>query len=320
MINIYKITNKVDGKIYIGRTKHNIAERFKQHVRESKQSVSSFSYFKRAIRKYGVENFVVELIEQCNPDVAHEREEYNIKLFNSIDEKIGYNSRWKSVGNIREVQESTRILLRNTARNYWNKLSPEKRTVELSRRWKGVAKPEHMKLLYSKWMRGRKSPGGKSEFRGVGFSRKIPQCTFYYPMGVLTITTETELQAAKLWDSLSYMIYGMEEKFNFPDEVVKYSTSELIDLLLKLCKVPMTKYKRITIRNRPKKYAVQYVIDTTTGRRIRKEFNSEQEAVSFLCEKIGISEEELLRPPTGAELFFEFLRSVKLPILAEHKS
>ena len=56
MYYIYKITNKINNKIYIGQT-NNIKRRFNSH-KNNKRSVIS-----KAINKYGVENFTFEIIE-----------------------------------------------------------------------------------------------------------------------------------------------------------------------------------------------------------------------------------------------------------------
>ena len=44
-----------------------------------------------AMRKYGIDNFTIELLEECSDDIRYERESYYIKLYNSTDKKNGYN-------------------------------------------------------------------------------------------------------------------------------------------------------------------------------------------------------------------------------------
>lgn len=94
---IYKITNIVNGKVYIGKTNRTIEERFKEHCQKSTIN----SYEKRplysAMKKYGIENFIIEQIEECSLSVVDEREKYWIEYFGSF--KYGYNAtkgrRWK---------------------------------------------------------------------------------------------------------------------------------------------------------------------------------------------------------------------------------
>lgn len=89
---IYKITNLINGKIYIGQTIQTIKERWYRHISNAK-SLSSQErnmVIKRAIRKYGKENFTIELIEECEDKNLDEREIYYIKYYDSYIN--GYNS------------------------------------------------------------------------------------------------------------------------------------------------------------------------------------------------------------------------------------
>lgn len=86
MIGIYKIQNLVNGKIYIGQSVH-IQARFSQHKREAKNGNTRPLY--NAIRKYGIENFSFEIIEECSKEMLNEREIYWIKKYNSFHS--GYN-------------------------------------------------------------------------------------------------------------------------------------------------------------------------------------------------------------------------------------
>lgn len=85
---IYKITNLIDGKIYIGRTKYSLKERFRQHVKNKRGQ----TFLGSALRKHGVENFTIELVELVSTiDMAMERERYWIKELNAQNREIGYN-------------------------------------------------------------------------------------------------------------------------------------------------------------------------------------------------------------------------------------
>lgn len=90
---IYKVTNSVTGKVYIGQTVRNIEIRWKEHVRHSlnKNNNERTYYFHRAIKKYGQENFTIESIEDCENDLLDEREMFWIKFYNSFDPDYGYN-------------------------------------------------------------------------------------------------------------------------------------------------------------------------------------------------------------------------------------
>ena len=62
---IYKITNKINNKVYIGLTTNTLKYRWSRHISESK-NVNDTKHLYKAIRKYGVENFVIEQIDETN--------------------------------------------------------------------------------------------------------------------------------------------------------------------------------------------------------------------------------------------------------------
>lgn len=80
---IYKTTNLINGKIYIGK------HRAKQF---DIKYFGSGIILKNAIKKYGIENFVCEMLESCDSLAQlNEREVYWIEKFNSQRAEIGYN-------------------------------------------------------------------------------------------------------------------------------------------------------------------------------------------------------------------------------------
>lgn len=88
MAYIYLITNNVNGKVYVGKTEDSIEHRFKEHICDSRKERCKNRPLYRAINKYGVENFKIELIEETdNPEI---REEYWISCYNSYHN--GYNA------------------------------------------------------------------------------------------------------------------------------------------------------------------------------------------------------------------------------------
>ena len=90
MIGIYKITNKCNNKCYIGQST-NIEKRWKNHLsvlNNSNDHCYNYPIY-RAMRKYGVDNFMFELLEECSADFLDIREQYWIEYFDSY--KNGYN-------------------------------------------------------------------------------------------------------------------------------------------------------------------------------------------------------------------------------------
>ena len=80
---IYKVTNKVNSKVYIGQSV-DIGRRWRTHM-TAKDDI----YFHKAIQKYGVENFEWEVIEKCKKSELDERESYWIEYYDSFNK--GYN-------------------------------------------------------------------------------------------------------------------------------------------------------------------------------------------------------------------------------------
>lgn len=78
---IYKTTNKINGKIYIGQDEHN----------DIKYLGSGF-ILKRAIKRYSKENFYKETLESCKTkEELNEREKFWIEFYDSTNKEIGYN-------------------------------------------------------------------------------------------------------------------------------------------------------------------------------------------------------------------------------------
>ena len=94
---IYKITNKVNGKVYIGQTRFTIEHRFNQHKRNFNIEHRNQPLYK-AFAKYGIENFEVEEVENVEIEKLDEREKYWIAYYNSFNK--GYNATLRGKGNI----------------------------------------------------------------------------------------------------------------------------------------------------------------------------------------------------------------------------
>lgn len=87
---IYKITNKLNNKCYIGQTSESLEKRIQRHF--GYQFKENDTKFYRAIKKYGKENFYYEQIDEatCQKDLD-DKEIYWINYFDSY--KNGYNSK-----------------------------------------------------------------------------------------------------------------------------------------------------------------------------------------------------------------------------------
>lgn len=85
---IYKITNQINGKCYIGQS-IDIEKRWKQHKLQSSWRKQKEKILYKAFTKYGLNNFIFEIIEECQRKDLDKREIYWIKKFDSY--KNGYN-------------------------------------------------------------------------------------------------------------------------------------------------------------------------------------------------------------------------------------
>ena len=86
---IYKITNQVNSKIYIGQTTRTIKERWQEHRKNICKYKEKYPLYK-ALYKYGIDNFIIEEIEECDNKELDDREIYWIHFFQSFGDG-GYN-------------------------------------------------------------------------------------------------------------------------------------------------------------------------------------------------------------------------------------
>jgi len=132
---IYKITNLVNDKIYVGQAVSHILNhkryrpyghegRFRCHISEAFSTKKNQShYLNNAIRKYGVNNFIVELIEYCDIKLADEREIHYIKEFKSLYPD-GYNL--KNGGSVFTHSDESKKRVSNGVINYFKDKKAER--------------------------------------------------------------------------------------------------------------------------------------------------------------------------------------------------
>jgi len=89
---IYKITNRVNGKIYVGKTISTVGRRWTQHKDYAKHKPEIDTYLYRAMRKHGIENFSVEVVDSALLDeVLCGKECEWITKLDSANRTVGYN-------------------------------------------------------------------------------------------------------------------------------------------------------------------------------------------------------------------------------------
>lgn len=88
MYKIYKITNLLNNKVYIGQTKNSLSKRFSEHCSEKSCCIK----LRNAIQKYGKNNFIINVIDNANTkDEADIKERYWISKLDARNDNFGYN-------------------------------------------------------------------------------------------------------------------------------------------------------------------------------------------------------------------------------------
>lgn len=137
---IYKILNKVNRKVYNGKSR-DIKRRWQKHKYQLKNNNHRNSHLQNAWNKYGEKSFEFSILKDCLPKELKYWEEYYINLYESYDREKGYNIRKISNGNEFHSEE-TKQRLREI--NIGKKLSKETKK-KLSEKWKGKNNPMYGK-------------------------------------------------------------------------------------------------------------------------------------------------------------------------------
>jgi len=149
---IYKITNIVNGKIYIGSAK-NYWNRMWTHISRLRNKTHYNQYLINSWHKYGEENFKFEILETVdNIKNLLDREQYYLDLFKPYDIKIGYNI---------NIKASSTLGYKHT--------DEAKKAMSLSK--KGKPQSEEHKKKVQEWRKNNHPMKGK---KGKDNKRSIP--------------------------------------------------------------------------------------------------------------------------------------------------
>ena len=116
---IYKITNNINNKVYIGCS-NNIERRWREHKTHGRtgQYANNHHVLYSAMTKYGIDNFSLEILEECSQQEIYDKEKYWIDYYNSYNN--GYNMTFGGEGHKefvkinQEILNDIRIYLLNT--------------------------------------------------------------------------------------------------------------------------------------------------------------------------------------------------------------
>lgn len=153
---IYKITNLINSKIYIGQTIRTLNDRIYDHFRYRNKKYKSA--IKSAIDKYGEENFKVEVICETNSIIElNELEEKYINYFNSLS-PFGYNL--KHGGDNKKLSNETKEKISKSKKGKPNNSSFKFK--------KGMAPwNKNTKGLQTSWCKGLKVPKISKALKGI---------------------------------------------------------------------------------------------------------------------------------------------------------
>ncbi len=91
-IGVYKITNIINNKVYVGSTCNSLYKRLHLHLMSLRNNKHFSKHLQRAWNKYGEENFKFEIIEICSTkEETLQKEEFYINSLQSFIENKGYN-------------------------------------------------------------------------------------------------------------------------------------------------------------------------------------------------------------------------------------
>ncbi|MEN9918900.1 MAG: Enterococcus phage [Bacteroidota bacterium] len=219
MYYVYKITNNINNKVYIGKT-NNLAKRFKQHVSKRNKHVS---IIKRAIQKHGEKNFSFEKIYEHKDEAVIIAKEY--EFINSLNTLLpnGYN-----------------ILNRQNERLSFDESTKKKLSNSVQR--------SSVRRGKSSQYRGVTIINNRAYLTCIGKDRNIINRSF-----------KTERTAAEAYDKVKIYCNGLDAAVNFPQKMDYYKKIDLAifyNKLLKNKKVYPNKFKYII--NRGNKWYVTH--------------------------------------------------------------
>lgn len=214
---LYKHVNKINGKVYIGITKQTLNRRFREG-----DGYKSCTHINRAIKKYGWEKFITEVIcENLDFETACYMEIEYIKQHNSNDKNFGYNIS-KGGQNQDGIPEETRIKISNSLTG---KKATEETKIKMSKSRKGLLLGEK-NPMYGKGFKGEdnpmfgmkrgKCPNSKKVKWVNGIFDCVQDCADYFGVGYSSMRAYLNGQRKmpkKLADlKLMYVIKGGDEK------------------------------------------------------------------------------------------------------------
>ena len=211
---IYKSTNKVNGKIYIGMTTKSLQERINGHKKNYKYTTYAFH---RALLKYGFENFSFEVIDTADSvEALINKECLHIKEHDSMNPRIGYNM---------IAQDDHVKFFTDDVRKKISKAQID--------RMKAMPK-EVKRVLYEKLARTRQGEKRNENKKYVGVFKNKYADSYEASITFKTDSSQryrkvfpNESVAAQAYDKIALYLYGEKATLNFPESKSDYYKEDL---------------------------------------------------------------------------------------------
>jgi group I intron endonuclease len=171
MIGIYRIKNLINSKCYYGSSKQ-IEKRFKKHKKQLKNNTHINCILQKAWNKYGEDNFLFEIVEECNLNILLEVEqkyldlqpEYNIGIKSSGGDNLTKNPNKDKI--VKKMTES--VIRRYDSMTDEEKKEKHSYPMELNPNWKGGLSISYCEICDKKISQGAKRCLKHIEFKRDG--------------------------------------------------------------------------------------------------------------------------------------------------------
>jgi len=186
---IYKSTNLINGKCYIGQTIQEFDERKNSHFRDAIR-YESHTYFHNAIRKYGIENFKWEVIYECDdPLILGIMETMKIIVNHShVSEGLGYNLTWGGEDNPMNYPEIRRRMA-DKIKEIWDIPENHKRFCDCMKGKKVDPFTDEHKEKLSIGKMGNKNPNYNKKMKKTSLEKRSKNVySIQYPDGHIEFT------------------------------------------------------------------------------------------------------------------------------------
>lgn len=187
---IYKITNTINNKVYIGFT-NNFEKRIKQHKRNYKK-YDSLLY--RAIKKHGLENFKFEILYQSKifEHTLNIMEPFFIQEYTSREN--GYNMTLGGGGIVGYWDENTKKIQSDFIKSIWTEERKLKQSILFREKYSGIPKSEEHKQKCK----------GKRPHVIQSYGNNNASVSIQTPFGMYTSIREASVVISKIDNNLNY--------------------------------------------------------------------------------------------------------------------